>query len=282
MSTKGKRLDLLLEEQGYFQSRQHAKTAIMDGNILVNGEKITKPGTPIKDGAKIEIVGKQALKYVSRGGYKLEKALQDFNINPEARFCLDVGASTGGFTDCLLKAGAGYVYAVDVGYGQIAWSLRSDPRVRVIERCNARNMSPEILQSEPSQESTPDLAVIDVSFISLLKVLAAVKSCLAADAEIIALVKPQFEAGPDKVGKKGVVRSAEVHSEVIEKIVNESQKLGLYSNKLTFSPLKGPEGNIEFLLLLKTKVCETLDKAKIDEEVQAAQACLIQKTEKIS
>jgi 23S rRNA (cytidine1920-2'-O)/16S rRNA (cytidine1409-2'-O)-methyltransferase len=244
----------------------------MDGGVLVNGVKITKPGTPIKDGAKIELTNDwRPQKYVSRGGHKLEKALTEFGVDVSGKICLDVGASTGGFTDCLLQAGAAYVYAVDVGYGQIAWSLRTDSRVKVIERTNARAITPEILRGESESYIAPELAVIDVSFISLSKVLPATKSCLAQDSfQILALVKPQFEAGPEKVGKGGVVRSSEVHIEVLHNAISEAASLGLYAQKLTFSPLKGPQGNIEFLVLLRTAGELAVGADTIESVVQAA------------
>lgn len=264
MSTKSKRLDLLLEELGYFSSRQVARTAIMDGGVLVNGVKITKPGTPIKDGAKIQLTNAwQPQKYVSRGGLKLEKAVLEFKLDVKNKECLDIGASTGGFTDCLLKSGAKFVYAIDVGHGQLDWSLRSDPRVKVIERCNARNLSPESAGLSEAK-SFPELAVIDVSFISLLKVLPAVKTCLSQESfMVIALIKPQFEAGPEHVGKNGVVRSSDVHKQVIRTIVLYAARIGLFASKLTFSPLKGPKGNIEFLVLFSNKPEPVL----LDEEI---------------
>lgn len=313
MTSKGKRLDLLLEELGYCSSRQIARTAIMDGSVIVNGNKVTKPGTLIKDGAKIEFCNnwKNQPKYVSRGGLKLEKALEEFKVCPKNRVCLDIGASTGGFTDCLLKFGAAFVYSIDVGYGQIAWSLRTDKRVRVIERTNARNLVPEILygieqpdgpgseglaelesksesefesgsgsesesESEPEPESRlpnkkrlADLAVLDVSFISLSKVLPAVKNCLADPFEIVALVKPQFEAGPEKVGKGGVIRSRDVHIEVLTEVIAKLEALGLFPQALSYSPLKGPQGNIEFLLHLKSNESQ-LDEGKIIQVVDEA------------
>ncbi len=275
MSTKGKRLDLLLEEQGFCPSRQVARTAIMNGAVLVNGQKITKAGTLIKEGAKIELTSSfQNPKYVSRGGLKLEKALKEFKIDCNNRICMDIGASTGGFCDCLLKAGAAFVFAIDVGYGQLAWSLRTDSRVKVMERTNARNLSPEILLSDQNSE-LPSLAVIDVSFISLAKILPAVKRCLAAKAsEIVALVKPQFEAGPEQVGKKGVVRSKEVHKQVISQVIADAEKLGLFASRLSFSPLKGPEGNIEFLLLLNECSANEfrVNQNEIDKIVELAQS----------
>lgn len=271
MSKEKKRLDLLLEELGLFQSRQVARTAIMDGGVLVDGEKITKPGTLIKEGAAIQLTRSwQPQKYVSRGGLKLEKALLDFKLDISEKICLDVGASTGGFTDCLLQAGAARVYAVDVGYGQIAWSLRSDPRVKVLERINARNLRIENLQESDPDFKMPQIAVMDLSFISLAKVLPAVKDCLAERFQIVALVKPQFEAGPEKVGKGGVVRAAEVHEEVIAAVIAQCKRISLHAQDLSFSPLKGPQGNIEFLLLLSEQDPGLIDQSKIHQIVESA------------
>ncbi len=276
MSTKSKRLDLLLEELGLFPSRQVARTAIMEGAVLVNGQKIDKPGAPIKDGAKIELTSSwQAQKYVSRGGFKLEKAIAEFQVDVNSRVCLDVGASTGGFTDCLLQSGAGLVYAVDVGYGQIAWSLRTNPKVKVIERVNARNLNPALLKSSTTDYEAPSLAVIDVSFISLIKVLPAVKACMKDEhSEILALVKPQFEAGRENVGKGGVVRSPEIHKQVIKKLVQDAESIGLTAQKLTFSPLKGPQGNIEFLILLSLSSEGKIDFDLVDEVVENSASSL--------
>lgn len=243
-----KRLDLVLEERGLCASRQLARTAIMDGAVLVNGEKVTKPGTQVRDDVSIELTGswRETKKFVSRGGLKLEKALDTFLIDVKARHCLDVGASTGGFTDCLLKRGASTVYAIDVGYGQLDWSLRSDDRVVVRERINARTMVPGDLY-EVGAESFATLAVMDLAFISVTKVLAAVILCLADNAEIVALIKPQFEAGPKLVGKGGVVRLAETHESVLIDVLHATAQMNLHLAGLTFSPVKGPAGNIEFL-----------------------------------
>jgi len=280
MSTKGKRLDLLLEERGFFASRQIAKTAIMDGGVIVNGAKVTKPGSITKDDAKIEITNNWLpQKYVSRGGLKLEKALNAFALDVSGKICVDVGASTGGFTDCLLQANASFVYAVDVGYGQIAWSLRTDKRVKVIERVNARSLTVQLLRDSVEEYLQAELAVIDVSFISLSKVLPAVKQCLSNNGQIIALVKPQFEAGPENIGKNGVVRSPEIHALVLERIVAAAEELGIFSENLTFSPLKGPQGNIEFLLLLKMSASSNVDQKKIAEIVAEAHTTLKRKSE---
>jgi len=239
-----KRLDLVLVEKGLFASREKARAAIMEGKILVDGKLIDKAGTNVDENAQIIKAGRD-LPYVSRGGLKLEKALKTFNINLQDKIVLDVGASTGGFTHCALLNGASKVYAVDVGYGQLAWELRQDPRVVSIERFNVRYLTPEKLGE------LVDLSTIDVSFISLSKVLPAVISCLKPDGEIIALIKPQFEAGKENVGKKGVVKDPKVHKSVIQKVLLESEKLQLNPLGLTFSPIKGPEGNIEYLLWLK-------------------------------
>lgn len=246
--SKRKRLDLLVVELGLCASREAARTAIMDGGILVDGRKETKPGSAIPGAAKVELAaGWGPPKYVSRGGLKLEKALAEFAVRVEGRVCLDIGASTGGFTDCLLKHGASRVYAVDVGYGQLDWSLRNDPRVVVKERVNARAISPELLYAAGSKRA--DLAVIDVSFISLAKVLPACLSCLdSQDPEIICLVKPQFEAGREAVGKGGVVRDPAAHVRVLESVLGRAAALGLQPHGLTFSPLTGPAGNIEYLV----------------------------------
>ncbi|MBY0546364.1 MAG: TlyA family RNA methyltransferase [Candidatus Obscuribacterales bacterium] len=243
-----KRLDLVLEERGLCASRQLARTAIMDGAVLVNGEKVTKPGTQVREDVSIELTGawRETKKFVSRGGLKLEKALDTFLIDVRARHCLDVGASTGGFTDCLLKRGASTVYAIDVGYGQLDWSLRSDDRVVVRERINARTLVPGDLYDEGS-DTFATLAVMDLAFISVTKVLPAVILCLADNAEIVALIKPQFEAGPKLVGKGGVVRLAETHESVLLEVLHTTAAIGLHLAGLTFSPVKGPAGNIEFL-----------------------------------
>lgn len=234
------RLDVLLVEKGLCESRSRAQAVIMSGEVYVNGQKSDKPGTPTDVEAEIEIRG-NACPYVSRGGLKLEKALRDFGVDPTGLTCLDSGASTGGFTDCLLQNGAKQVFAIDVGYGQLAWSIRTDPRVVCMERTNIRYVTPE-------QLGTPvQLAVIDVSFISLRIVLPAVKALLSADGQIICLIKPQFEAGKENVGKKGVVRDPTVHQAVLNSFLQLADELQMTVCNLTFSPVKGPEGNIEFL-----------------------------------
>ena len=234
------RLDVLLVEQGLQETRQKAQATIMSGLVFVNGQRVDKPGTAVPNDAAIEVRG-NALKYVSRGGLKLEKALRDFGVDPTGFVCSDSGASTGGFTDCLLQKGAKKVFAIDVGYGQLAWSIRTDERVVCMERTNIRYVKPEDL-GEPL-----DLSVVDVSFISLRIVLPAIKNLLKPTGQIVCLIKPQLEAGKDKVGKKGVVRDAAVHEEVLNGFLTLAAELELTVRNLTFSPVKGPEGNIEFL-----------------------------------
>ena len=234
------RLDVLLVEKGLCESRSRAQAVIMSGEVYVNGQKSDKPGTPTDAEAEIEVRG-NICPYVSRGGLKLEKALRDFGVDPTGLTCLDSGASTGGFTDCLLQNGAKQVFAIDVGYGQLAWSIRTDPRVVCMERTNIRYVTSEQL-GVPVQ-----LAVIDVSFISLRIVLPAVKALLSADGQIVCLIKPQFEAGKENVGKKGVVREPAVHQAVLESFLRLADEMQMTVRNLTFSPVKGPEGNIEFL-----------------------------------
>lgn len=235
-----KRLDVLLTEQGYAESRAKAQAIIMAGQVYVAGQKADKPGISYEESVEIEVRG-ETCPYVSRGGWKLEKALRHFGVKPTGYVCSDSGASTGGFTDCLLQQGASKVFAIDVGYGQLDWKIRSDPRVVVMERTNIRYVTPEDL-GEPL-----DLSVIDVSFISLKIVLPAIKELLKEDGQVLCLIKPQFEAGREKVGKKGVVRDAETHKEVLDDFLKLADSLGFTVLGLTFSPVKGPEGNIEFL-----------------------------------
>ena len=235
-----KRLDVLLTEQLYADSRSKAQAIIMAGQVYVNGQKADKPGMSFEETVQIEVRG-AVCPYVSRGGLKLEKALRDFGVKPEGYVCSDSGASTGGFTDCLLQQGASKVFAIDVGYGQLDWKIRSDERVVVMERTNIRYVTPEDL-GEPL-----DLSVIDVSFISLKIVLPTIKTLLKPTGQVLCLIKPQFEAGKDKVGKKGVVREPETHKEVLDGFVALANELGFKILGLTFSPVKGPEGNIEFL-----------------------------------
>ena len=243
-----KRLDVLLVEQGLFESREKAKAVVMAGQVYVNGQKADKPGVSFSDDCSLEVRG-NALKYVSRGGLKLERALDYFDGKPSGKVCLDCGASTGGFTDCLLSRGARMVYAIDVGYGQLAWSIRNDPRVVVMERTNIRNVTPDMLAEKP------EMATIDVSFISLSLVFPVLEQLLTENGEVFCLIKPQFEAGRQKVGKKGVVRDRETHNEVLENFVKNAESSGFGVRGLTYSPVKGPEGNIEFLgnLLLGTQ-----------------------------
>lgn len=237
------RLDILLVERGLATTRQRARAAIMEGRVIVDGKKVEKAGTPVKPEAVIRITGND-LPYVSRGGLKLEKAIKVFGVSVTGKTVADIGASTGGFTDCSLQNGARKVYAIDVGYGQLAWSLRTDERVVNMERTNIRSVAPKDI-GEPI-----DFASIDVAFISLEKVLPVVKNLLAPNGEVVALIKPQFEAGRENVGKKGVVRDPKVHEHVIRKIVCLSRENGFICKRLTFSPVKGPEGNIEYLIWL--------------------------------
>ena len=233
-------MDVLLTEQGYADTRSKAQAIIMSGLVYVDGQKADKPGISYEETVSLEVRG-AVCPYVSRGGLKLEKALRDFGVKPEGYVCSDSGASTGGFTDCLLQQGAKKVFAIDVGYGQLDWKIRSDPRVVVMERTNIRYVTPEQL-GEPL-----DLSVIDVSFISLKIVLPAIKALLKENGQVLCLIKPQFEAGKEKVGKKGVVRDKETHKEVLDSFVALADELEFTILGLTFSPVKGPEGNIEFL-----------------------------------
>ena len=263
------RLDVLLVQQGLANSRELAKAYIMAGNVYVDGQKEDKAGTKVAVTAKLEVKGNQ-MKYVSRGGYKLEKAMDVFGIRLDGKICLDIGASTGGFTDCMLQNGASKVYAIDVGYGQFAWKLRNDERVVCLEKTNVRYVTHEQVPDEG------DFASIDVSFISLTKVLPAVLGGLGEKGQLVCLIKPQFEAGREKVGKKGVVRDSSVHREVIEMIVDyvRTQSLGILG--LDFSPIKGPEGNIEYLIYL--------DKSRSgmhEDEVQARVDTVVAQSHKI-
>jgi len=237
------RIDVLLVEKGFFESREKAKASIMAGIVYVNEQKVDKAGDEVPTDAVIEVRG-NVCPYVSRGGLKLEKAVNSFNIDLTDKVCIDIGASTGGFTDCMLQNGAKKVFSIDVGYGQFAWKLRQDPRVVCMERTNIRYVTPEQLGE------SADFASIDVSFISLTKVLPVAFSLTKDTGEVVCLIKPQFEAGREQVGKKGVVRDPAVHKEVIEKVIAFSEGLGFLVKALSFSPIKGPEGNIEFLLYL--------------------------------
>lgn len=247
---KKERLDILLLNKGLAESRAKAQAIIMEGLVFVGGQRVDKPGTPTDPEAQIEVRGKLC-PYVSRGGLKLEKALDFFGVCPEGFACSDSGASTGGFTDCLLQKGAKKVYAIDVGYGQLAWKIREDPRVVVMERTNIRNVTPEQI-GEPL-----DLSVVDVSFISLKLVLPVIHQLLKPTGQVLCLIKPQFEAGRDKVGKKGVVRELSTHVEVLENFLELARGLGFTVVNLTYSPVKGPEGNIEFLGHLSKTPVET-------------------------
>ncbi len=238
------RLDVLMVERQLAPSREKAKAMIMAGCVLVDGEREDKAGTMFQDTVDITIKG-NTLKYVSRGGLKLEKAMSHFAVSLEGKICMDVGASTGGFTDCMLQNGAVKVYSIDVGYGQLDWKLRQDERVVCMEKTNIRYVTPEDI------EEMADFVSIDVSFISLTKVLLPVRNLLAEDGQIVCLIKPQFEAGREKVGKKGVVRDPAVHREVIEKVIGYAQSISFDILGLEYSPIKGPEGNIEYLLHLQ-------------------------------
>ena len=239
------RLDVILVNQGYAPSREKAKAIIMSGNVYVNGQKEDKAGTSF-DVSKIQLeVRGSSLKYVSRGGLKLEKAMEQWNFALEGCVCMDIGASTGGFTDCMLQNGASKVYSVDVGHGQLAWKLRNDERVVCMEQTNFRYMVPEDITDKL------DFASVDVSFISLTKILIPARNLLKSGGQMVCLIKPQFEAGRDKVGKNGVVREPEIHEEVIRKIIDYADSIGFEVLHLEYSPIKGPEGNIEYLVHLK-------------------------------
>lgn len=238
------RLDVLLVNRGLAESREKAKIMIMEGNVFVKGQREDKAGTMFDEAAPIEVHGKK-LPYVSRGGLKLEKAMAHFDLDLTEAICMDVGSSTGGFTDCMLQNGASMVYAVDVGTNQLAWKLRSDPRVVCMENTNIRYLTPDQIGEAPR------FASIDVAFISLTKVLLPVKALLTEQGEVVALIKPQFEAGREKVGKKGVVRESATHLEVIEKVLTYAWSIGYDVLNLEFSPIKGPEGNIEYLCHLR-------------------------------
>lgn len=240
---KKERLDVLIVNRGLATSREKAKAIIMSGIVFVDGEKEDKAGTTFPQNVNIEIKG-NTLKYVSRGGLKLEKAMNEFGLRLDNMICMDVGSSTGGFTDCMLQNGATKVYAVDVGHGQLDWKLRNDSRVVCMEKTNIRYVTPDDI------EDRLDFSSIDVSFISLTKVLLPVKELLKDTGRIVCLIKPQFEAGREKVGKKGVVRDRKVHEEVIEMVVEYAKTIELHPLRLDFSPVKGPEGNIEYLLFL--------------------------------
>ena len=274
---KKERLDVLLVKKGLASSREKAKAIIMSGIVFVDGQREDKAGSTFDEKQEIIVKGK-TLKYVSRGGLKLEKAMKNFDIVLKDKVCMDVGASTGGFTDCMLQNGGVKVYSIDVGYGQLDWKLRNDPRVVCMEKTNIRYVVPEDIQEKPAFSS------IDVSFISLTKVLGPVRNLLTEDGEIVCLIKPQFEAGREKVGKKGVVRDPAVHEEVIEKVRDFAMSISLEPCHLSFSPIKGPEGNIEYLLHLKkrlegTEVPDSLT-VKVEDVVAQAHGALDKPAEK--
>lgn len=258
------RLDKYLTDLGYFETKSKASAAILAGHVKINDEYITKAGFQINPNKEYDIVVK-SMPYVSRGGFKLKKALDAFNFSPAERICFDAGASTGGFTDCLLQNGAKFVYAVDVGYGQLDWKIRSDERVKTIERTNLKICSFDEIYAEG--EPVADLLVSDLSFISLTKVLPNLKTLLKPEFhEMICLIKPQFEAGKEKVEKGGVVRDKRVHAEVIENVINCAKDLGYKINGLTFSSIKGPSGNIEYLVWLSTENETSYDIKSIVED----------------
>lgn len=254
------RLDQLVFDLGLTESRERAKTTIMSGHVFVNGQRADKPGMSVAPDAKVEIHG-DALPFVSRGGYKLDKALKVFPVDPAGKTCVDCGASTGGFTDVLLQHSAAKVYSVDVGYGQLAWKLRNDDRVINLERTNLRYVTDEQIPE------LMDIAVMDVSFISIKLVLPAVQRLLKDDADVICLIKPQFEAGREEVGKKGVVRDIKVHEEVVHGILDFAPTIGLSVQGLDFSPIKGPEGNIEYICYMRNS---DIPPADIDVEAVVA------------
>lgn len=253
------RLDMLLVQQGYSPSREKAKAIIMSGNVYIDGQKEDKAGTCFDpDKVSLEVRG-AALKYVSRGGLKLEKAMNQFSLSLTDRICMDIGASTGGFTDCMLQNGAAKVYAVDVGHGQLDWKLRNDERVVCMEKTNFRHMVSTDIADQL------DFASVDVSFISLTKILLPARALLVDGGEMVCLIKPQFEAGRDKVGKKGVVREAAVHEEVIRKVVDYAYYIGFDVLHLEYSPIKGPEGNIEYLVHLRKAVLRMAETVSVTE-----------------
>lgn len=258
------RLDVLLVKRGLAPSREKAKTMIMEGNVFINNNREDKAGSTFPEDCNIEIHG-NTLKYVSRGGLKLEKAMTHFGVTLEGKVCMDIGASTGGFTDCMLQNGAVKVYAVDVGYGQFAWKLRQDPRVVCMEKTNIRYVTPDNIND------ALDFASVDVSFISLTKVLGPARELLKEHGQMVCLIKPQFEAGREKVGKKGVVRDKKVHEEVIQKIEDYCLNNGFSIHNLEYSPIKGPEGNIEYLIYIeKTEQPIKEESVNLHEVVEAA------------
>ena len=254
------RLDVILVNQGHAPSREKAKAIIMSGNVYVNGQKEDKAGAQFDESKiQLEVRGSQ-LKYVSRGGLKLEKAMDSWDISLEDKICMDIGASTGGFTDCMLQNGAQKVYSVDVGHGQLAWKLRNDERVVCMEKTNFRYMVPADIEDALS------FASVDVSFISLTKILIPARNLLEDGGEMVCLIKPQFEAGREKVGKKGVVRERSVHEEVVRKILDYADSIGFELLHLEYSPIKGPEGNIEYLMHICKDAAKALSKAELTEK----------------
>lgn len=263
------RLDIFLTEKNLAPSREKAKAMIMAGEVYIDNQKCDKAGMLVNPETTVAEIRGETLKYVSRGGLKLEKAMKEFPIVLEGKTAMDIGASTGGFTDCMLQNGAKKVFAVDVGYGQFAWKLRNDDRVVNMERTNIRYVTREMIGE------VLDFASIDVSFISLKLVLPVAKELLGEDGELIALIKPQFEAGREQVGKKGVVRDIKVHYEVVKKIADFAKEIGFFSAGLSYSPIKGPEGNIEYLIYLKKRECETcVTEEKIKEVVDMSHELL--------
>ena len=278
------RLDVLLVNRGMVESREKAKAIIMTGNVFVNEQREDKAGQKFPVDVYIEIRGKK-LKFVSRGGYKLEKALQVFPIDLTDLTCMDVGASTGGFTDCMLQNGAKFVYSIDVGTNQLAWKLRQDERVRSMEKTNIRYVTPEDVGE------LVDFVSIDVAFISLTKVLEPIWHLMKNEAQMVCLIKPQFEAGREKVGKKGVVRDLAVHKEVMEQVISYAKSLGFLIKGLDFSPIRGPEGNIEYLLFIQKMENSAMTfpedewnewQKTMDETIQAAQEHAVKHAEDIS
>ena len=259
------RIDVLLVEKGFFPSREKARAAIMAGQVLTDRQRIDKAGAQVEEGVHIEIKG-DVMPYVSRGGLKLEKAMALFDFHLQDAVCMDIGASTGGFTDCMLQNGAAKVYAVDVGYGQLDWKLRNDPRVVVMERTNIRHVTADDIGE------ALDFISIDVSFISLKLVLPVAKSLLGPQGKLVALIKPQFEAGRQQVGKNGVVREAAIHAQVIRQVVDFAQSLDFFPAGLSFSPIRGPKGNMEFLLSLSQQAFSeaVVTEAFIDQIVNEA------------
>jgi 23S rRNA (cytidine1920-2'-O)/16S rRNA (cytidine1409-2'-O)-methyltransferase len=263
------RLDVFLFENGYFESREKAKGAIMAGLIYVNGMKVDKAGYGVKESEKekIEVRG-QTLKYVSRGGLKLEKAISDYSIDLSDKVCVDVGASTGGFTDCMLQNGARLVFSIDVGYGQLDWKLRNDERVVNLERTNVREVTIDSLReaSDKLLDDRPSFVSVDVSFISLKKVLPVIKNFVADNCGIVFLIKPQFEAGREKVGKNGVVREKKTHIDVLKSVLDYAFDINIEPISITFSPIKGPKGNIEFLCYGKFKNEDIPSEKRVSQE----------------